>query len=140
MSIAVGLFVSQGRVLLLRRDAGLWSLPSGESVKGEHLQRTAERAVQEALGWRLPAQGLCALSLERREDVGQLVAAFAFTTPPDAAMPAGAAWFPVADLADLVMTPADRLRIADALAAPPAPAPVACRRATVRGEQVIFYG
>jgi len=148
IAVGLGLFVERGQVLLLRDGPG--RLPGARAGQGENLQRAAERAVEEALGWRLHAQGLLALAVERLSGEGaepseQLVATFAFAAPAGVQTPAGAAWVPLADLAEAEVWPTDRLRIADALAAPPPPAPVLCRRAAAEvgpgGRlRVTFYG
>ncbi len=65
------LFMSGGRVLLLRRsatsnNAGLWGLPGGQRDTGEHADEAAWRESCEEMGWVPPARVVGQLRLERQ--------------------------------------------------------------------------
>jgi 8-oxo-dGTP diphosphatase len=152
VGVGLGLCLRAGAVLLLRRQrppyAGLWSLPGGKAEAGEGLCQAAEREIREELGCSAPAGALVALAREHYREEGGGEAAWLlglWTFPAPAGTLPGCAWFPVADLAEVDMLPTDRLLIADALAAPPPPAPIPCRRALVEvardcRPRVRFYG
>jgi 8-oxo-dGTP pyrophosphatase MutT (NUDIX family) len=125
-----------GEVLLVRRiDDGYWELPGGRLEVGESAAQAVTREVAEESGVTIALTGLSGVYsdpthvlLDPDGSVHQQLAlcfhaapALADTTEeprPDGIETIDAAWYAPAALANLVMHPAMRLRLHDAITAP----------------------
>jgi 8-oxo-dGTP pyrophosphatase MutT (NUDIX family) len=122
-----------GRVLLVRRtDDGYWELPGGRVEVGESASAAVIREVAEAAGVAITVTGLTGvysdpghvLAYPHEDGVYQQFAVcFRAFTPvrdaqPDHDETSGAAWFDPEQATQLVMHPAVRQRLTDALADP----------------------
>jgi 8-oxo-dGTP pyrophosphatase MutT (NUDIX family) len=122
-----------GRVLLVRRtDDGYWELPGGRVEAGESASAAVIREVAEAAGVTIKVTGLTGvysdpghvLAYPHEDGIYQQFAVCfrAFTAvrdaQPDHDETSGAAWFDPEQAKQLVMHPAVRQRLTDALAEP----------------------
>lgn len=122
-----------GRVLLVRRaDDGYWELPGGRVEVGESASEAVIREVAEEAGVAIKVTGLAGvysdpghvLAYPHGEGVYQQFAVcFHAVTPardaqPDQDETSAAAWFDPAQATQLIMHPAMRQRLTDALAEP----------------------
>ena len=125
-----------GEVLLVRRiDDGYWELPGGRVEVGETVAQAVIREVAEESGVAIALTGLSGVYsdpthvlLDPDGTVHQQLALCFHATPstsgsteaprPDGIETLEAAWCAPADLANLAMHPAMRLRVRDALIAP----------------------
>ena len=123
-----------GEVLLVRRiDDGYWELPGGRIDVGESAAQAVIREVAEESGVTIALTGLSGVYsdpthvlLDPDGTVHQQLALCFHAVPaqtteeprPDGIETKEAAWCPLAGLADLVMHPAMRLRLHDAITVP----------------------
>jgi ADP-ribose pyrophosphatase YjhB (NUDIX family) len=125
-----------GQILLVRRvDDGYWELPGGRIEVGESAVQAVLREVLEESGVRIELTGLAGVYSDPTHvlvDPGDVVhqqLALCFHAVParleaaDGPRPDGvetdaAAWFAVADLPRLIMHPAVRMRVGNAVAEP----------------------
>ena len=125
-----------GEVLLVRRiDDGNWELPGGRIEVGESAAEAVIREVAEESGLTIALTGISGVYsdpthvlLDPDGTVHQQLALCFHAVPaeadhtaeprPDGIETTEAAWCPLAALADLVMHPAMRLRLHDAITAP----------------------
>jgi len=122
-----------GRVLLVRRaDDGYWELPGGRVEVGESASAAVVREVAEETGVTIKVTGLAgvysdpghALAYPHGEGIYQQVAVcFHAFSPAGNAQPvhyatSAAVWFDTEQAPQLVMHPAMRQRLTDALAEP----------------------
>lgn len=122
-----------GQVLLVRRaDDGYWELPGGRIEVGESASAAVVREVAEETGVTITVTGLAGvysdpghvLAYPHEDGIYQQLAVCfrAFTpvhnTQPDHDETSGAAWFDLEQATQLVMHPAVRQRLTDALTEP----------------------
>ena len=122
-----------GQILLVRRaDDGYWELPGGRIEVGESASAAVVREVAEETGVTITVTGLAGvysdpghvLAYPHEDGIYQQLAVCfrAFTpvhnTQPDHDETSGAAWFDPEQATQLVMHPAMRQRLTDALTEP----------------------
>ena len=130
---------SAGEILLVRRvDDGNWELPGGRIEVGESATQAVIREVGEETGLSIELTGFAGLYsdpthvlVDPGDAVHQQLALCFHAVPgrhdpaeqprPDGVETAAAGWFGRADVRGLVMHPAMRLRVDDAMAAPREP-------------------
>jgi ADP-ribose pyrophosphatase YjhB (NUDIX family) len=127
-----------GEILLVRRlDDGNWELPGGRIEVGESAVRAVLREVAEESGISIEVVGFAGVYsdpshvlVDPDASVHQQLALCFHAVPadghhehprPDGIETTAAAWFSTGDVAELVMHPAMRLRLHDAITAPDHP-------------------
>jgi 8-oxo-dGTP pyrophosphatase MutT (NUDIX family) len=127
-----------GQVLLVRRiDDGNWELPGGRIEVGESVAQALAREVAEESGIDIRVTGISGIYSDPTHvlvdpdgSVHQQLALCFHAVPapgsvaeprPDGVETTAAAWFETVDVSGLVMHPAMRLRLDEAIARPPDP-------------------